>query len=98
MLYTALSTIVVLAVLHVAAFMVVKYLYPPAPVVAPAPAPPPVFTQPAVTEQQHAVVLPTYEAPVPSETKREEGRPAGPPPPESTAVLREPRVDPANAQ
>jgi hypothetical protein len=76
----AIASIIVLVVAHVAAFWVVRTLYPPvAPprvesqvFVAPPPAPPLVFTQPPVEEQQ-AVNVPTYQAPIQLEAAREEG-------------------------
>jgi hypothetical protein len=75
----AIASIIVLVVAHVAAFWVVRTLYPPAPprvepqvFVAPPAAPPPVFTQPPVEEQQ-VVNVPTYQAPIQLEAAREEG-------------------------
>lgn len=95
----SLSAIIVLVVAHLAVFFVVKTMYPPAPP-APTPVPisvpvtqPVIYTQPAV-EEQHHVVLPTYEAPVSVETPSEKGPTRqGPPPAESTSIRGDSRVD-----
>lgn len=95
----AISSLIVIVLAHLAVFWVVRTLYPPtpapAPVSLPAP-PPPVFTQPPLTEQH--VAVPTYEAPVSTEIPSKEGERRGPPPPEATAIQREPRVDASNTQ
>lgn len=85
----ALASLIVLVIAHFAVYWVVRTLYPPTPVqvIAPVPvsAPTVSFTEPPITEQQN-VVVPTYEAPVPIETPREESTRRGPPPPESTSI------------
>ncbi len=108
-LAVSFATLVTLVIAHLAVFWVVRTLYPPAPtliaqhVVEPKPvSTEPVktvtFTEPPVVEQH--VDLPTYETALPSKAPREEGEPrrGGPPPPESTSIQREPRVDVPNAQ
>ena len=72
-----IASLVAIVVAHIGAYYVIKSLYPPTPSVVPGP--PVVFTQPPVVEQQQHVVVPTYEAPVPVEAPREEGKPRGPP-------------------
>ena len=108
---TAVSTLVVLVLAHVAVYWVVKTLYPPSPagmavrepdpVPAPAPAPAPTpsvtFAEPPPTVQQD-VTLPTYETTVPAEAPREGGERRGPPPAERTSIRRDPGVASANAQ
>jgi hypothetical protein len=107
---TAVSTLVVLVLAHVAVYWVVKTLYPPTPVVAvrepepiPAPASAPAstptvtFAEPPPTVQQD-VTLPTYETTVPAEAPREGGERRGPPPAERTSIRRDPGVASANAQ
>ena len=93
---TAVATLIVLVLAHLAVFWVVKTLYPPAP-----PAPEPVaprvtFAEPPkeviVPEDVQRVVLPTYEAPVSTEVPRETGDRRGPPPAESTSIRGESRV------
>lgn len=86
----ALASLIVLVIAHFAVYWVVRTLYPPAPTPVSDPIPvaiPPAvsFTEPPALEQQN-VVVPTYEAPVPTETPREEGARRGPPPPESTSI------------
>jgi hypothetical protein len=105
---TAVATLIVLVLAHMAVYWVVKTLYPPqAPALAPVPAPviipveEPVktvtFTEPPSTLQQN-VTLPTYEAPVPDAAPRETGERRGPPPAESTSIRRDPGVVAPNAQ
>lgn len=84
-LSTALATLIVLVVIHIAVFWMVRTLYPPAPRVAPAPIivnPPQVtfapekteiFTQPPILEQLQTVNVPTYEAPISLEAAVETG-------------------------
>lgn len=57
---------------------------------------PPVFTQAPSIEQQN-VVLPTYQAAVPTEAPRTEEPRRGPPPAEATSIKRDPGVGAANA-
>ena len=106
---TAIATLIVLVLAHLAVYWVVKTLYPPqAPSVVPA-APAPMvlpseepvktvtFTEPTSTVQQN-VDLPTYETPVPNAAPRETGERRGPPPAESTSIRRDPGVVAPNAQ
>ena len=86
------ASLVAIVLAHIGAYFVVKSLYPPTPV------PVTVFTQPPVVEQQQNVTVPTYEAPVPAEAPREEGKPRGPPPPESTSIHGNSGVATANTQ
>lgn len=92
-----IGSIVAIVLAHIGAYFVVKSLYPPTPSALPPP-PPVVFTQPPVVEQQQHVVVPTYEAPVPVEAPREEGKPRGPPPPESTSIHGNSGLATANTQ
>ena len=105
---TAVSTLVVLVLAHVAVYWVVKTLYPPQPAVlavrepepmplAPAPTPTVTFAEPPPTVQQN-VTLPTYEAPVPAEAPREGGERRGPPPAERTSIRRDTGVAAPDAQ
>ena len=104
---TAIATLIVLVLAHLAVYWVVKTLYPPQ---APGPAAPvpaislaaePVktvtFTEPPSTLQQN-VTLPTYETPVPNAAPREAGERRGPPPAESTSIRRDPGVVAPHAQ
>lgn len=78
-LVTALSSLVMLIVIHLSVFGVVRWMYPPQssqpqvrfadPPVAPRP--PPSFTEPPQTKQE--VNVPTYAPPVSVEAPREEG-------------------------
>jgi hypothetical protein len=79
----AISSLILLVIIHLTVFYVVRTMYPPtrkvtfAPAPAPAPAPQappvvPVFTEAPNTEKQNAVI-PTYEANVPLDPSREEG-------------------------
>ncbi len=101
----AIASLIVFVVAHFAVFWVVKTMYPPpekhvhSEPMLPEPLPPaPVLTEPS-TEIQH-VVVPTYEAPVPTESPNKEGEPErkGPPPPESTSIRGESRVVASNTQ
>ena len=106
---TAIATLIVLVLAHLAVYWVVKTLYPPqvqtAQIAVPAPAIIPIeepvktvtFTEPTSTVQQN-VDLPTYEAPGPNAPPREAGERRGPPPAESTSIRRDPGVVAPNAQ
>lgn len=101
----ALSSLVVIVILHFVVFWVVKTMYPPqvvAPLPVPIPQPPVVpvaFTEPPPVKQDvDRVILPTYETPLPVETPgKEEPRRAGPPPPEETSIRRKAGMDTPNA-
>jgi len=78
-LVTALSSLVMLIVIHISVFGVVRWMYPPQspqpqvrfaapPVASP---PPPSFTEPVQMKQE--VNVPTYAPPVSMEAPREEG-------------------------
>ena len=80
MLVMAMSSLIMLIVIHVSVFAVVRWMYPPAPQQvrfaeppARAPPPPPPFTQP--TQMKQEVNVPTYETPVSMEAPREERQP-----------------------
>ena len=104
----ALASLIVFVIAHFAVFWVVKTMYPPHPqenhvtFLEPIPDPPvqqapQVFAQPPV-ETQH-VTVPTYEAPVPTQTPNKEGEQRrGPPPPESTSIRGDSGVAPPNTQ
>ena len=82
-LSTALATLIMLVVIHIAVFWMVRTLYPPAPRITPAPIPPPrvsfvpekteIFTQLPVLEQSQVVNVPTYEVPLSLEAANETG-------------------------
>ena len=76
LLSVALTSLILLVVIHITVFFVVRTMYPPRPLPpapAPAPAPKPqVFTEPTKTEQQ-SVHVPTYEATVPTQPPSQEG-------------------------
>ena len=96
----ALASLVVLVVAHFAAYWVVKTLYPP-PIpsaVVPAPVPTVSFTEPPKPEEVQHVVLPTYEAPLPTETPRQDEQRRGPPPPEDTSIHGKSRNTVSDAQ
>ena len=97
---TAVSTLIVLVLAHLAVYWVVKTLYPPAPVqpMVSEPVRTVTFVEPPKEEHVERVVLPTYEAPVPAEAPRETGERRGPPPPEDTSIRRKPGVDAPDAQ
>ena len=96
----ALSSLVVIVILHFVVFWVVKTMYPPqavaplpVPVTIPAPAPV-AFTEPPPVKQDVDVVnLPTYTTSVPAEAPREEEPRRGPPPPEETSIRRKAGMD-----
>lgn len=73
-LVTALSSLIMLILIHVSVFGIVRWLYPPAPQVrfAEPPPPPAPFTEPPHSKQE--VNVPTYAPPVSVEAPREEGR------------------------
>lgn len=78
-LSTALATLIMLVVIHIAVFWMVRTLYPPAPRITPAPQvllPPEkteIFTPPPSVEQTQTVNVPTYEVSVPLEAANEAG-------------------------
>lgn len=76
LLSVALTSLILLVVIHITVFFVVRTMYPPAPRVTFAPPPaapkPQVFTEPTKTEQQ-SVNVPTYEATVPTQPPSQEG-------------------------
>ena len=102
----ALSSLVMIVILHFVVYWVVKTMYPPTPqAVAPLPVPvtipppaPVAFTEPPPVKQDvDRVELPTYASPVPTEAPREEeSRRPGPPPPEETSIRRKTGVDAPN--
>lgn len=95
----ALASLVTLVAAHIAAFWVVRSLYPPQVPVAPPVAPlvvPQTLTQPALIEQQN-VTLPTYETAVPVAPAVQEEPRRGPPPAVATSIKRESGVDTPNA-
>ena len=71
----ALSSLIMLIVIHISVFALVRWMYPPqmkfveAPIALPPPLP---FTQPPIVKQE--INVPTYTPPVLVETTREEGR------------------------
>ena len=77
-LTTAMSSLIMLIVIHLAVFGVIRTMYPPAPPVQqvrfaePVVAPPPPFTEPPQMKQE--VNVPTYPPPVPVAPPNEEGR------------------------
>jgi hypothetical protein len=71
----AMSSLIMLVVIHITVFYVVRTMYPPlrrTPQPQPQPQPQSVFTEAANTEKQNAV-LPTYEAKVSADPPRQEG-------------------------
>lgn len=92
MLVMAMSSLIMLIVIHVSVFAVVRWMYPPMPVQQvrfaepPAQAPPPPFTQPPQMKQE--VNVPTYETPLPMEAPREERQPNAGAKPEGAAAQR----------
>lgn len=70
----ALSSLIMLIVIHVSVFAVVRWMYPPRMkfVEAPIAVPPLPFTQPPISKQE--INVPTYAPPVRVETPREEGQ------------------------
>ena len=101
----ALSSLVVIVILHFVVFWVVKTMYPPqavaplpVPVTIPAPPVPVAFTEPPPVKQDvDSVKLPTYETPASGEAPREEEPRRGPPPPEETSIRRKAGMDTPNA-
>ena len=95
---TAVSTLIVLVLAHLAVYWVVKTLYPPAPApqFVPAPDPEPqrtvTFVEPPKEEHVERVVLPTYETSPPKDAPPEAGERRGPPPAESTSIRGNPGV------
>ena len=91
-LVMAMSSLIMLIVIHVSVFAVVRWMYPPTPVQQvrfaepPARAPPPPFTQAAQMKQE--VNVPTYETPVSMEAPREERQPNGTAKPEGATAER----------
>lgn len=100
MLVMAMSSLIMLIVIHVSVFAVVRWMYPPVPVqqvrfAEPiAQAPPPPFTQSSTLpftqspQMKQEVNVPTYETPVPMEAPREERQPSGTAKPEGAATER----------
>jgi hypothetical protein len=76
-LVTALSSLVMLIVIHISVFGVVRWMYPPQSpqqvrfAEQPVRAPPPSFTEPPQMKQE--VDVPTYAPPVSVEAPRQEG-------------------------
>lgn len=93
-LVMAMSSLIMLIVIHVSVFAVVRWMYPPMPQQqvrfaeppARAPPPPPPFTQP--TQMKQEVNVPTYETPIPMEAPREERQPNPAAKPEGSAAER----------
>jgi len=90
-LVMAMSSLIMLIVIHVAVFGVVRWMYPPTPPqqhvrFAEPPLPPPPFTQPSQMKQE--VNVPTYAPPVSMEAPREERQPSGTAKPEGAAAER----------
>lgn len=87
-LVIAMSSLVMLIVIHLSVFGVVRWMYPPSPpqpqVRFVEPQPPP-FTEPAHLKQE--VNVPTYAPPIPVEAPREVGN-AEPGKPSGTAAER----------
>lgn len=77
-LATAVSSLIMLIVIHLSVFGVIRWMYPPTPAVRfvepvqAAPRPAPSFTQQPEVKQE--INVPTYPAPIPLEAPREEGR------------------------
>ena len=99
-LVMAMSSLIMLIVIHVSVFAVVRWMYPPMPQqvrfaepVAQAPPPPPFtqsstlpFTQP--TQMKQEANVPTYAPPVSMEAPREERQPNGTAKPEGATAER----------
>ena len=97
-LVAAMSSLIMLIVIHVSVYGVVRWMYPPMPIqqqvrfaepIAQAQAPPPPhppFTQPPQMKQE--VNVPTYETPISMEAPREERQPSGTAKPEGAAAER----------
>ena len=102
-LVTAMSSLIMLIVIHVSVYGVVRWMYPPTPpqqvrfaepiMQAQAPPPPP-FTQSSTlpftqpTQMKQEVNVPTYETPISMEAPREERQPNGTAKPEGAAAER----------
>ncbi len=79
-LATALSSLIMLIVIHLSVFGVIRWMYPPIQPTAavrfmeapPETRPPPSFTQRPEVKQE--INVPTYPAPIPMEAPSEEGR------------------------
>ena len=84
-LVMAMSSLIMLIVIHVSVFAVVRWMYPPQQVRFAEPPPPP-FTQPAQMKQE--VNVPTYAPPVSMEAPREERQPNGTAKPEGATAER----------
>ena len=103
-LVTAMSSLIMLIVIHVSVFGVVRWMYPPMlqqqvrfaePIAqAQAPPPPPLFTQSSTLpftqppQMKQEVNVPTYAPPVSMEAPREERQPNGSAKPEGAAAER----------
>ena len=103
-LVTAMSSLIMLIVIHVSVYGVVRWMYPPIPqqqvrfaepiAQAQAPPPPPPFTQSSTlpftqpTQMKQEVNVPTYETPISMEAPREERQPNGTAKPEGAAAER----------
>lgn len=68
----ALSSLIMLIVIHLSVFAVIRWMYPPQIKLSPPPLPPQSFTQAPIVKQE--INVPTYTPPVLVETTREEGR------------------------
>ena len=98
MLVMAMSSLIMLIVIHVSVFAVIRWMYPPIPVqqvrFAEPPAPPPLFTQSSTLPftqpppMKQEVNVPTYETPLPMEAPREERQPNTGAKPEGAAAER----------
>ena len=94
MLVMAMSSLIMLIVIHVSVFAVVRWMYPPMPqqvrfaepIAQAPPPPPPPFTQP--TQMKQEANVPTYAPPVSMETPREERQPNGTAKPEGATAER----------
>jgi len=101
-LVMAMSSLIMLIVIHVSVFAVVRWMYPPMPVQqvrfaeppAQAPPLPPPFTQSSTLpftqppQMKQEVNVPTYETPLPMEAPREERQPNAGAKPEGAAAQR----------
>ena len=87
-LVMAMSSLIMLIVIHVSVFAVVRWMYPPQQVrfAEPIARAPPPFTQPAQMKQE--VNVPTYAPPVSMEAPREERQPNPAAKPEGAAAER----------
>lgn len=94
-LVTAMSSLIMLIVIHVSVYGVVRWMYPPMPVqqqvrfaepVTHTQSPPPSFTEPPQMKQE--VNVPTYETPLSMEAPSEERQPSSGAKPEGAAAQR----------